>query len=337
MGICRVDIHIPSGGETFETAIRIVKAADPIDYVVLQPEQKDRSLIQVIMRDGPVQALLDNLQSLLEDRSGWRVTVADLDLTLPSLPEPKDEKKRASSQHTREELYVQVSSDAKLSWDYVVMVALSTVVAAIGLVSDGVAAVIGAMVIAPLLGPIMGLAMGAALGETALIRRGLVAFNVGIAVAIGLSLLLAFLMPPDFESRELMSRAEVRLDGLALAMAAGGAAALSVTRGTASALVGVMVAAALLPPAAAVGLFAGYGQGTLALRAALLLSLNVAALLLSALIVFRVRKIRPRTWIEQKHAARAVWINAGLSALFLLVCGALILLLDLGQAVDLGN
>lgn len=148
MGICRVDIHIPAGGETFETAIRIVKAADPIDYVVLQPEQKDRSLIQVIMRDGPVQSLLDNLQSLLEDRSGWRVTVADLDLTLPSLPEPKDEKKAASSQHTREELYVQISSDAKLSWDYVIMVALSTIVAAIGLVSDGVAAVIGAMVIA---------------------------------------------------------------------------------------------------------------------------------------------------------------------------------------------
>ena len=61
----------------------------------------------------------------------------------------------------------------------------------------------------------------------------------------------------------------------------------------------------------------------------------MAALLLSALIVFRLRNIRPRTWIEQKNAARAVWINAGLSALFLLVCGALILLLDLGQAVDL--
>lgn len=49
-----------------------------------------------------------------------------------------------------------------------------------------------------------------------------------------------------------MSRAEVRLDGLALAMAAGGAAALSLTRVEASALVGVMVAAALLPPGAAI-------------------------------------------------------------------------------------
>ena len=337
MGICRVDIHIPADSEAYDTAMRIVKAADPIDYRVLPLEQQDRRLIQVVMRDGPVQALLDNLQSLLEDRSGWRVTVEELDLTLPKLPEPKNEKKAASSQHTREELYVQVSSNAKLNWDYIIMVALSTIVAAVGLVSDGVAAVIGAMVIAPLLGPIMGFAMGAALGELALLRKGILTLLAGIGVALVISFMLAMIMPPNWESRELMSRAEVRLDGLALAMAAGGAAALSVTRGTASALVGVMVAAALLPPGAAFGLFLGYGEGTLALRAALLLSLNVAALILSALIVFRLRKIRPRTWIEQKHAARAVWLNAGISAAFLLGAVALIVMLDLGQAVDLGN
>jgi len=133
-----------------------------------------------------------------------------------------------------------------------------------------------------------------------------------------------------------MSRAEVRLDGLALAMAAGGAAALSLTRVEASALVGVMVAAALLPPGAAIGLFIGAGEWELALRAALLLSLNIAALILSALIVFRLRRIRPRNWIEQKNADRAVLINVGLSAFFLLVSVFLILYLDLGAKVSLG-
>ncbi len=335
MGICRVDIHLPGGAEAFETAIRIVKAADPIDYVVFRPEQSDRRFIQVIMRDGPVQALLDNLQLLLENRSGWRVTVADLDVTLPKLPEPRNEKKKASSQHTREELYIQISSDAKLNWDYVIMVALSTIVAAVGLVSDGVAAVIGAMVIAPLLGPIMGLAMGAALGELALLRKGILSLLAGIGIALAVSFLAAMILPPNFESRELMSRAEVRLDGVALAMAAGGAAALSMTRGTASALVGVMVAAALLPPAAGFGLFLGYGEWALALRSALLLSLNVASLLLAALIVFRLRRIRPRKWIEQQHAERAVWINAVLSIAFLAIAVVLIVLLDLGSTVEL--
>lgn len=265
------------------------------------------------------------------------MTVADLDVTLPKLPEPKNEKKKASSQHTREELFVQVSSDANLNGYFIIMVILSTIVAAIGLVSDGVAAVIGAMVIAPLLGPILGFAMGAALGDLALLRRGILTLLAGVGIALGVSFVLALILPPNWESRELMSRAEVRLDGLALAMAAGGAAALSVTRGTSSALVGVMVAAALLPPGAAFGLFLGYGEWEFALRAALLLSLNIAALILSALIVFRLRKIRPRTWMEQQHATRAVWINAGLSAVFLLIAVALIVLLDLGQTVDIGN
>lgn len=336
MGISRVDIHLPDG-EVFDSAIKIVKAADPFDYVVLRPEQTDRRLIEVYMRDGASQTLLDNLQTLLEGRSGWRITVSSLDVTIPSLPEPKPDRKEALEQSTREELFVQISSGAKLSGDYLVMVALATIVAAIGLTSDGVAAVIGAMVIAPLLGPIMGLAMGAALGEQTLIRRGLQSFASGIALAIAISLALALVIPPNWESRDMMSRAEVRLDGLALAMAAGGAAALSVARGTSSALVGVMVAAALLPPAAAVGLFAGYGEGDLALRAALLLSLNVASLILSALIVFRVRRIRPRGWMEQQHARRAVWINAVLSGLFLLISIALILLLDLGKTVSIGN
>ena len=336
MGICRIDIHLPDG-EAFDNAIRIVKAADPFDYVVVDTEQKDRRLIHVYMRDGPAQALLDNLQSVLEKRNGWRITVASLDVTIPKLPEPKDEKKAARQQSTREELYVQVSSDAKLNWDFVIMVVLSTIVAAIGLVSNGVAAVIGAMVIAPLLGPILGFAMGAALGDLALLRRGILTLLAGISIALAVSFVLAFFLPANWDSRELMSRAEVRLDGLALAMAAGGAAALSLTRGASSALVGVMVAAALLPPGAAVGLFAGYGEGTLALRAALLLSLNVAALVLSALIVFRLRNIRPRTWIEQQHARRAVWLNAILSGVFLLVSIALILLLDLGKTVTLGN
>lgn len=336
MGICRIDLHVPDG-EAFDVAIRVVKAADPFDYVVLQQEQTDRKLVHVYMRDGPAQALLDNLQSVLEKRKDWRITVASLDVTIPKLPEPKDEKKAARAQNTREELYVKVSSDAKLDWNFVIMVVLSTIVAAIGLASDGVAAVIGAMVIAPLLGPILGFAMGAALGDLALLRKGMVTLVAGISIALAVSLVLAFFLPPNWESRELMSRAEVRLDGLALAMAAGGAAALSMTRGASSALVGVMVAAALLPPGAAVGLFAGYGQGALALRAGLLLSLNVAALILSALLVFRLSKIRPRTWIEQQHARRAVWLNGILSGLFLLVSVALILFLDLGKTVSIGS
>ena len=331
----RLDIHLAKD-EACDIVISAIKAADPIDYAVLETEQKDRQLISVFMREGTGQTLMDNLQSALEGRTDWRITVLPIEATAPKLEEADDDKAVKAEQATREEIFSDVSSGARLDRDFLIMVVLSTIVAAIGLNSDGIAAVIGAMVIAPLLGPILGFSMGAALGDFDLLKRGGTTLAVGIATALAVSFAISFMLPLNLQSHELMSRAEVRVDGLALAMAAGGAAALSLTRGKGEALVGVMVAAALLPPGAALGLFAGGGEYDLALRAALLLSLNVASLILSALIVFRLRKIRPRKWIEQKNATRAVWINAGLSAFFLLVAAALIVLLDLGATVEIG-
>ena len=331
----RLDIHMRAD-ERLDTVLRAIKASEPVDYYVLDTEQKDRKLISVFIREGVEQTLMDNVQSALEGVNGWRISILPIEATAPKLEEAKPGKQQKSTQATREEIYSDVASGARLDRNFFIMVVLSTIVAAIGLNSNGVAAVIGAMVIAPLLGPVLGFSMGAALGDFALLKRSSVTLAAGIGTALACSLLLSFVLPIDLDSRELMSRAEVRLDGLALAMAAGGAAALSLTRSQASTLVGVMVAAALLPPGAAVGLFMGAGEWPLAMRACLLLALNVAALILSALIVFRLRRVRPRSWIEQKHANRAVLLNALLSGVVLIVSVALILFLDLGAKVSIG-
>jgi uncharacterized hydrophobic protein (TIGR00341 family) len=331
----RLDIHLKAD-ERFDVVLRAVKASEPVDYYVLDTDQKARKLLSVFVREGAEQTLMDNVQTALEGSKDWRIVILPIEATAPKLEEPKEGKKADAVQATREEIYSDVSSGARLDRNFFVMVVLSTIVAAIGLNSDGVAAVIGAMVIAPLLGPVLGFSMGAALGDFDLLKRSSVTLAAGIGTAFFCSLLLSFILPIDLQSRELMSRAEVRLDGLALAMAAGGAAALSLTRTQASTLVGVMVAAALLPPGAAIGLFLGAGEMALALRAALLLALNVAALILSALIVFRLRRIRPRSWIEQKNANRAVLLNALLSGVVLIISVALILYLDLGAKVSIG-
>ncbi|MEL6861056.1 MAG: TIGR00341 family protein [Pseudomonadota bacterium] len=334
----RLDLHMRDG-ELFETAIRAIRAADPIDYIVVPLEQKDRRFVSVFLRDGTRQTLLDNLQSCLEDEKDWRISIVSVEATTPAIPEDKKlQQKRASQRKLalREELYHDISADAKLDRDFVVLVVLSTIVAAVGLHSNSVAAVIGAMVIAPLLGPIMGFSLGAALGDRKLLFGAARTLGIGVVIALACAILISFTIPVDFGSRELMSRAEVRLDGMALAIAAGAAAALSLTRGANATLVGVMVAAALLPPGAAIGLFIGTGEWALASRAGLLLALNVASLVLSALVVFRVRDIRPRTWMERKGADRAVMINIALSVALLIIAIVLIVVLDLGAKVTIG-
>ena len=131
----------------------------------------------------------------------------------------------------------------------------------------------------------------------------------GLALGLALSFAIGLVYEPNLLSGELMSRTVVGLDAPALALAAGAAAALSIATGLPATLVGVMVAVALLPPAASAGLLAGAGEWHLASRAALLLAINVVAVNLAALLVYFFKGIRPRTWLERKSAKRSVTVN----------------------------
>ncbi|MEM5517638.1 TIGR00341 family protein [Henriciella sp. AS95] len=292
--------------------------------------------LKVIMHDGRSQALSDAIYTALETCNDWRVTMIPIEAVIPT-PEPlEEEDKKANLAVLREELLDDVTRDAALTTDFLILSGLSTVVAAIGMNSNGVAAVIGAMVIAPLLGPILGFALGSGLGNMTLLRESGKTLAAGLGIALLVAFALSFVLPLNLESQQLISRTQVRLDSVALALAAGGAAALSMAQGKAAVLVGVMVAAALLPPGAALGLFLGAGEWTLASRSATLLFLNIVCLLVSALAVFRLKQIKPRGWIDQQNADRAFWLNVGLSVALLIVLIVLIIVLDLGKAVDLG-
>ena len=78
--------------------------------------------------------------------------------------------------------------------------------------------------------------------------------------------------------------------------------------GLPSVLVGVMVAVALLPPTATMGLMLGAGKYQLAVGAGLLLAVNVVSVNLSAKVTFLVRGIKPRTWLEKQKARQSMTV-----------------------------
>jgi uncharacterized hydrophobic protein (TIGR00341 family) len=140
-------------------------------------------------------------------------------------------------------------------------------------------------------------------------RKALKTNLAGVGLAIGLSILIGVVWPIDINSSELLARTDVGMDSLALALASGAAAALSLTTGLSSVLVGVMVAVALLPPAATFGLMLGRGEFQLAMGAALLLIANVVCVNLATKLVFLVKGISPRTWWEKEKARRAMRVS----------------------------
>jgi len=332
----RLDLHLRDG-PCAGLVDRVIKSRTVIDYYVTPQRQTNRIVITALLRDGEAQALKDALREVLQDETDWRMNLSTVDATSPSLPEPTQTSVAQHNRLLREELYASASEESSLSADYVLLVALSTIVAAIGLNSDSVAAVIGSMVIAPLLSPIIAAALGIALGDLWLIRRASKALILGLFFVILGAYVIGLVISVDLSSGELIQRTEVGLDGVALAVAAGTAGAIARLKDVGAGLVGVMVAAALLPSGAASGVFAAAGEWPLAARALLLTTLNVVSLVAAAVIVFRIRKITP--WRDhEKHSARTAVIVSliGLMILLVLAC-VLIIYLDLGASVSIGN
>lgn len=268
-----------------------------------------RCSTRLLVRPEKQQAVMDALQSLLVAADDTRILLLPVEATLPRF-ENDDllEKKKQSTTLSREELYQKIETGAQLNNNFMYMVIMSTIVAAIGLLEDNVAVVIGAMVIAPLLGPNMALAFATTLGEGKLLWLALKSNFAGLITTLLLSIFIGVIWPLNFNSHELMMRTDVGMDGIVLALVSGAAAVLSLTAGLASSLVGVMVAVAILPPAATFGLMLGSGHYQHALGAALLLAVNIVCVNLSANIVFLLKGIKPRTWYEKKKAKQSLII-----------------------------
>ena len=298
---------------------------DASDFWVVSSGREERKVVRILVKPEQRQIILDALQGILSTSLSARVVVIPIEATLPREEEPDEKTKIISTtETTREELYNSIGKNARLNRTYLLLIFLSTVVVAIGLLKDNVTVVIGAMVIAPLLGPNLAMDLGTALGDTDLMWKAFKTGLAGMSLALGLSILIGIFCPLNVESRELLARTYVGLDSAVLAMASGAAAVISLTSGIPSILVGVMVAVALLPPAATMGLMLGAGQTDLAYGAAFLLAVNIVAINLSAKLAFLIQGIKPRTWLEKKKAKQSmlsyiiIWVLTLAALLFVI-------------------
>ena len=302
-------IEVVADAGHLDTLLGLAEQYGALDCWYSQTAEDQRRSVRMLVADEARQTVLDALQNLLGASENARIIIQPVEAVLPR-PAPKTEDADSNGGGaTREELYNAIEKDARLDRNFLILVFLSTVVAAIGLLENNVAVIVGAMVIAPLLGPNIALAFAATLGDRDLLLESLKTNLAGVALALVVSFLIGRFWQIDVPGTEILSRTTVGLDGIVLALASGAAAVLSLTSGIASALVGVMVAVALLPPTAALGMMLASGQPVLATGAALLLAANVVCVNLSANLVFLIKGVRPRTWLEKRKARQsAVWI-----------------------------
>ncbi len=335
MSLRLIEIYLPL--EHAQTLWNVLETQEPLS--VWKDEGPERQILsRVLVPLEETQALLDALEEKLSAIEGFRALVLSVEATIPRPSEPADEEVdvTVSSEEEREkralfggisrqELFTSVSAATRITRVYMSLVFLSTVVASVGLLNDNVAVVIGAMVIAPLLGPNTALALATTLGDIDLARRALKVLGSGALFSLAVAAVVGLLWPVSSVSSSIAARSQISLADIALGLAAGAAGTLAFATGVSTALVGVMVAVALLPPLVTLGLLLGAGHWQMALGALLLFLTNIICINLAGVIVFLLQGMRPLSWWEEARAKRSVRIAVLLWVLLLLSLAALIL------------
>ncbi|RAV27497.1 TIGR00341 family protein [Sinomicrobium soli] len=259
-------------------------------------------ILNVLLQDEYSTTLLQEL----EKEAYHRVIIHPVEGTLPKVDLPDTEEKDKISfgkfiTISKEELYSDVDEPVSLSVNFLLMIILSSFVAGIGILKDNVAIIIGAMVIAPFLGPNMSMAFGTTLGDWHIIRKSMLTGIVSTLITLAISFFWGMFasgvgditMDPDLGMQDIV-----------LALVCGFAGVISVLGGQGGSLVGVMVAAALVPPLVRAGLLFGGGYYTDALNSFLIFSTNIICLNIAGIITFYLAGIRPGKWWEKEKAKR---------------------------------
>ncbi|MGD8402662.1 MAG: TIGR00341 family protein [Anaerolineales bacterium] len=290
-------------------------------------------LIKLLISADKTEKILDRLEEKYGNREGFRVFLLHVEATIPRVEEieditnsngtetaqnPEDEKDH-QERISREELYADIVDSVKLSKNYLTLVVISSIIAAVGLMQNSVAIIIGAMVIAPLLGPNVGLALATTLADFDLGKAALRTGLAGLTISLGLSILAGLIFSIDPTIHEIATRTNVLPTDILVALASGSAGVLAFTSGVATALIGVMVSVALLPPLVVFGMLLGAGHMPEALGALLLVGTNIICLNLAGVTTLFLKGIRPRSWWEADRAGRASRFAIGLWSVLLVL------------------
>merc|ERR1719361_1664714 len=173
----------------------------------------------------------------------------------------KKKKYAVSDRLAYDEVYDTIDGQLHLTFDYLALIAVGAIIAAIGLLTNSAVAVVASMLVSPLMGPIVGMTFGAIIREKQMFWKAFRNEAIGVFVCFVTGAVMGFITAPIMDTPldeqlafGINTQISSRGEWIALAWGAGIAApsgvgvALGVSADQVSALIGVAISAALLPP-----------------------------------------------------------------------------------------
>lgn len=178
-------------------------------------------------------------------------------------------------------------------------------IASLGLNTNSIPVIIGAMLISPLMGPIIGMGLAIGIEDYELLRRGL----KNIVMAILGSLIASaiyFLISPQYEgSSQLLARTSPSIYDVFVALFGGAAGILSIAcRNKGQVMPGVAIATSLMPPLCTAGYGLATWQGHFFFGALYLFFTNMIFILFATLIGVKLMRYKKIVYQSTKRSRK---------------------------------
>jgi uncharacterized hydrophobic protein (TIGR00341 family) len=301
-------VHLLVPSEDLDTVTGVLDD-EGVDCVVTDERSREGAqIVEFPVPGGAVETVLDAIRDAGVD-DGTYTVIANAETANTERFAELEERYVEGSEEDDSVAHEEVRSKARSLLpdrrSYYVMTALSAIVATAGLLLDAAAVVIGSMAISPQVGAAITGSVGTVLGDRRMLTDGLRALVLGLLLAVVTATAAGWLLKSglffapalDVSTVEQVgSRVSPGVLSLALGLCAGAAAAFGVATDLPLSLVGVAIAAAVVPAAAAVGIGVVWTLPTVALGAATLLVVNTASIVLAGTGTLWYLGYRPEGW-----------------------------------------
>jgi len=290
--------------ELTDAVLGLLRERPGATHVVLLPGaavSPPGDVVEADLAREAADGILTGLRELGVDRSGG-ITLESVDTALSSAADTAQELAPGDGADAVvwEELVARTGEESRLNATFQAFLTIACLLAAVGAVTDSPVTVVGAMVVGPEFGPLAAVAVGLVRRRWDLVRGAALALGVGFPAAMVVTGIATALG----EVAGLFDRASIaNLDqvdfiydvgpfSLIVAMLAGAAGMLSLTSTKSAALVGVFISVTTVPAAGFVAVAAVLGDWERALFSAVQLVVNLAGIVLAAVLVLWLRNRR---------------------------------------------
>ena len=213
-----------------------------------------------------------------------------------------DFRKDADQISTTEAIKADVQFKGATAW----ILICSIFVASIGLNTNSIPVVIGAMLISPLMGPILGVGLSIAINDIDTLRTSMISLGTMMLLSILTSFLYFYVFDINADTSELFARTRPDIREILIAFFGGLALIIARTKkGTiATVIYGVAIATALIPPLCTAGYGIAVGSMDYFLGAMYLFIINTIFIALATFIVVKFLKFPMINYVDSIRRRR---------------------------------